>query len=343
MWRQEMAQANIIDNMADIELSLVVPVFNEEDTIPVFVKRIKPVLDAITQEWEVIFVNDGSRDTTLKLLRELNAGERRFKTLNLSRNFGKEPALTAGIDAASGRAVIPMDVDLQDPPELISEMVAKWREGFDMVLAVRSDRASDNFMKRWTAQMFYKIINDLSAVDIPADVGDFRLMDRRVITALGQYRERGRFMKGLFASLGFNQTVVYFARPIRAAGTTKLNVFKLWALALEGIISFSAKPLKVWTYVGLTSALIALVYMLVIIARIVFFGISVPGYASMMSVMLFMNGMILTGLGVIGEYIARIFNEVKARPIYIVSENIGFTEQVSQPALENQVHAISEA
>lgn len=315
------------------ELSLVVPVLNEEDALPIFVARVVPILESITSAWEIVFVNDGSTDGTLRTLRELHRADVRFKAIDLSRNFGKELALTAGIDATVGRAVVPMDVDLQDPPELIVEMVAKWREGFDVVLALRSDRASDTWLKRSTAGAFYAVLNHLSSVDIPANVGDFRLLDRRAVNALGGFRERERFMKGLFASLGFTHAVVPYVRPARSAGETKFRAWKLWLLAVEGIISFSTKPLKIWTYIGIICAAAAAAHASFLIVRVIFFGIDVPGYASLMSAILFLNGLILTGLGVIGEYIARIFYEVKARPLYLVREWIGADRTAPPPSL----------
>lgn len=313
------------------ELSLVVPVFNEEDAIPIFLERVPAMLDGVVGSWEMIFVNDGSRDGTLACLRRANAADPRVKIVDFSRNFGKEIALTAGLDHAMGRAVVPIDVDLQDPPEVIAQLVARWREGFDVVLAARSDRSHDSMPKRVTADLFYRVMNRLSNVPLPSNVGDFRLMDRAVVDVLVQYRERERFMKGLFASLGFRQTTVYYARPERSAGETKFRPLRLWGLAVEGIISFSTKPLKIWTYMGIVCTVLAFAYLLLIIIRTLILGIDAPGYASLMSVMLFMNGIILTGLGVVGEYIARIFNEVKGRPLYIVREQIGDLEPGAEP------------
>lgn len=315
------------------EISLVVPVYNEEEAIPLFLERVTPIIEQISPRWEMVFVNDGSSDRTFSVLREANRQDSRVKILDFSRNFGKEIALTAGIDHSTGRAVVPIDVDLQDPPELIVEMVAKWREGYDVVLAARKDRSSDSWAKRSTASAFYRVMGRLSSVDIPSNVGDFRLMDRRAVEVLCQYRERQRFMKGLFASLGFRQVVVEYARPERSAGETKFRPLRLWGLALEGIISFSTTPLKIWTYIGASCALLSTIYMLWIIGKTLVLGNPVPGYASLMTVMLFMNGIMLTGLGVIGEYVARIFNEVKARPLYIVREQIGLDEGQVEPQL----------
>jgi polyisoprenyl-phosphate glycosyltransferase len=307
-------------------LSIVVPVFNEEASVALFVATIRPVLEAISADWEIVFVNDGSRDSTLAVIRAAHATEPRVRGLDFSRNYGKEIALSAGLDHARGRAVIPMDVDLQDPPELIAAMVEKWREGFDVVLAQRSDRSSDGAMKRGTARLFYKVIARLSDTLIPADVGDFRLIDQSVVAALRSYPERERFMKGIFAHVGFRTATVGYVRPARAAGETKFNGRKLFNLALEGIVSFSTVPLKIWTYVGLGAAVLSIVMLVFIVITTLVEGNAVPGYASLISVILFFNGLLLMGLGVQGEYIARIFAEVKARPLYLVRERIGCDE-----------------
>ncbi len=305
------------------ELSLVVPVFNEEETIDLFVATVTPLLEAIDPRWEILFINDGSRDRTLDLIRAAHGREPRVRGVDFSRNYGKEVALSAGLDHAAGRAVVPIDVDLQDPPELIAAMVVKWREGYDVVLAQRTDRSSDGWLKRATAGLFYQLIGRMSRVRIPANVGDFRLIDQSVVAALRSYPERERFMKGIFASVGFRTTSVPYSRPERVAGTTKFRPAALINLALEGIVSFSTAPLKIWTYIGFLAAIAALVYGGVVVVRTLVFGIDVPGYASLLSIMLFINGLVLIGLGVQGEYIARIFAEVKGRPLYIVREWIG--------------------
>jgi polyisoprenyl-phosphate glycosyltransferase len=306
-------------------LSIVVPVYNEEAAIGLFIETIAPMLTAITSDWEILFVNDGSRDNTLAVIRAAHALEPRVGGIDFSRNYGKEIALAAGLDHARGRAVVPMDVDLQDPPELIAEMVEQWRAGYDVVLARRSDRSSDSMMKRGTARIFYRIIAGLSDTVIPSDVGDFRLIDARVVEALRSYPERMRFMKGIFAHVGFRTTSVNYVRPVRAAGETKFNGRKLFNLALEGIVSFSTVPLKIWTYVGLAAAAMSIVMLIYIIVSTLVYGNAVPGYASLISVVLFFNGLLLMGLGVQGEYIARIFAEVKGRPLYLVRERIGLS------------------
>ena len=309
-----------------IELSLIAPMFNEEDVIDIFFDRVTEILTDNQICYEIICVNDGSTDATFKMLKHYAQQNIHIKIVNLSRNFGKEKALTAGIDFATGMAVVPIDCDLQDPPDLLVEMYNKWKAGFDVVLAKRKDRGSDSFLKRVTSSIFYKIIYNLSEVYIPGNVGDFRLMDRKVIESLRRYPERTRFMKGIFASLGFRETTIEFIRPERAAGTTKWNYFKLYKLALEGIVSFTTLPLKIWSYIGATTALGAFVYGIYLIIKTLAMGIDTPGYASLMVVVLFMSGLILMGLGVLGEYLARIFIEVKQRPIYIVMETIGFED-----------------
>lgn len=305
------------------ELSIVVPVFNEEASIPRYLAEVVPVLEGITADWEIVFVNDGSRDGTLAAIRTANEHDPRVRGVDFSRNFGKEVALSAGLDHAVGRAVVPMDVDLQDPPALIVEMVAKWREGYDVVLAQRIDRSSDSFLKRTTAGAFYGLMRRLSYTDIPAEVGDYRLVDASVVAALRSYPERERFMKGIFASVGYRTTTLSYTRAPRAEGETKFNGRKLFKLALEGIVSFSTVPLKIWTYVGIIAAFAALIYAVYIVSVTLITGIDIPGYASLLTISLLFNGLIMVGLGIQGEYIARIFIEVKARPLYIVRERIG--------------------
>lgn len=311
-------------------LSLVVPMYNEADTIQLLLDRLIPILEHITPDYEIVCVNDGSTDQTLTLLQTAHDQNPCIKIVNLSRNFGKEVALTAGIDYASGDAVIPFDADLQDPPELIPDLVAKWRDGYEMVVAVRYDRRCDTLSKRLTANLFYRLIGHLSDTPIPANAGDFRLMDRRVVEALKLLPERTRFMKGLFAWLGFKQGTVSYVRTPRVAGFSKWNPGKLWNLAVEGIISFTTLPLRVWTYVGLTISVSALGYMSFIIGRTLLVGVDVPGYASIVVMILFFSGVQLIGLGIIGEYLTRVLLEVKQRPLYLVRDAIGFDAMVNK-------------
>ena len=304
-------------------LSVVVPMYNEGESLGVFFARIRAILKEITEDFEILCVNDGSTDDTLERLRDFAQADPRIKVLSLTRNFGKEAALTAGLDYASGDAVIPMDADLQDPPELIPRMVEKWREGFDMVIAVRQERSSDGLMKRTSASGFYWLASRLSDTPIPANAGDFRLLDRRVVLALRKLPERTRFMKGLFGWLGFKQAKVYYARPERAAGRTKWRFWGLWNLALDGLFSFSTLPLRMWTYLGALLALVSLSYGAYIVIRTVLFGVDIPGYASLATMILFFSGINMVGLGIIGEYLGRVFLETKGRPLYLIRESIG--------------------
>jgi len=319
-----------LSDMASPVISLVVPMLNEAEMVPIIVERLTQVLEDIGEAFEVIFVNDGSTDETAPLLDAAHAADDRVKILHLSRNFGKELALTAGFDFAKGEAVIAIDADLQDPPELIKTFVDHWREGYDVVYGQRHDRSTDTAIKRTTANMFYSVMARLSRVNIPASAGDFRLMDRKVVDALRRLRERNRFMKGLFAWVGYRQMAVPYARPPRAAGTTKFNYWRLWNFALDGITSQSTAPLRVAMYFGLFTALVAVIYAIVLMFRTVLNGVDVPGYASTMVAVLFLGGVQLIVLGVIGEYLGRIFEETKHRPLYLVSEAKGF-DQTTAP------------
>jgi glycosyltransferase involved in cell wall biosynthesis len=276
--------------------------------------------------YEIIYVNDGSRDDTIQRLLSLVERDPRVKIIDLSRNFGKEIALTAGIDFASGDAVIPIDADLQDPPEIIPEMIAKWREGYDVVYATRTQRRGDNWFKRWTAHLFYCVIGKVTPIGIPKDTGDFRLLSRPVVEALKQLRERNRFMKGLFSWVGYRQTSVSYQRNPRNAGKTKWNYWKLWNFAVEGITSFSYIPLQFATYFGLSVAFFAFLYALFIVTRTLIMGRDVAGYPSLITVILFLGGVQLFSIGILGEYIGRIYSEVKQRPLYIVKGEYGFSQ-----------------
>ena len=301
-------------------LSLVVPAYNEEESIQTFIDTIDQELAPLRDQLEIVFVNDGSRDKTRQVIEAVIEKDPRVTLINLARNFGKEAAMTAGLFHARGDAVIPMDVDLQDPPALILDFVRLWRdEGYDTVYGVRSDRNADTPMKRLTAGGFYRLFNAVSTTTkIPENAGDFRLMDRRVVEVIKQLPERNRFMKGLFAWAGFNAIGVPYERPARAAGETKFNYWKLWNFALDGFFSFSSWPLRIWSYVGAGVALLSFLYILVIITKVLFFGIDIPGYASLMSVILFLGGMQLISIGVLGEYLGRMFLEVKQRPVFVV-------------------------
>lgn len=308
--------------MEKVMLSLIVPVYNEEGVSHIFVKEIEHVILNLNKTYEIIFINDGSRDNTLSELIELKKLHNNIKIINLSRNFGKEAALTAGLDNALGEAIIPIDVDLQDPPELIKEMVLKWEEGYDVVLAKRVDRSSDTFSKRFTANAFYKLHNRISNINIPENVGDYRLFSRKVLNAIQLLPENQRFMKGIFAWVGFKTTTLEYSRVERIAGKTSFNSWKLWNFALEGITSFSTLPLRIWLYIGTVISLFSFIFGIFILFKTIFYGIDLPGYASTTIIILFLGGIQLIGIGVLGEYIGRLYIESKHRPIYIIDEII---------------------
>jgi glycosyltransferase involved in cell wall biosynthesis len=313
-----------------VELSVVVPMYNEESNIDFFFERMLALLNQLTQQYEIICVNDGSTDNTMDRLIHYHKIDSRIKIINFSRNFGKETALTAGLRYSRGEAVIPIDADLQDPPEMIASLVAKWREGYDVVYAVRTKRHGESWSKRLTAHMFYKIINLFSETPIPKNTGDFRLMDRRVVEVLNRVPERTRFMKGLFAWVGFKQVGLTYERQPRHLGETSWNVWKLWNFALDGITLFSTAGLKFWSYVGVTISLLAFLYAIFLIFHTFLLGRDVPGYASIMVSMLFLGGLQLISLGILGEYLGRVYAEVKHRPLFIVSEQYGFKDGEGQ-------------
>lgn len=305
-------------------LSVLVPMYNEAEVISIFVDTLRPILDGLPVDWEIICVNDGSTDNTLKIVREMSASDDRIKVLNLSRNFGKESALTAALDYARGDAVIPIDADLQDPPQIIPQMVDLWLAGVDVVNAVRSNRDTDTRIKRLTARYFYVLMNAISNIDVPQNVGDFRLISRRVLDVLNSMRERRRFMKGLFSWVGFSSADVFYERQGRAAGKTKWNYWRLWNFAIEGITSFSTFPLKIATYCGFVLAFISLTYAIYLAADTLIVGTDVKGYPSIMTAVLFFGGVNLMFIGIVGEYVGRIYEEVKQRPIYILESSTGF-------------------
>jgi glycosyltransferase involved in cell wall biosynthesis len=304
---------------ASLKLSLIVPVYNEAETIAPFMDRINRVFSEEPQTvLEVVFVNDGSTDDTLLRLLAHQHADGRIRIADLSRNFGKEAALTAGIELATGQAIVPIDVDLQDPPEVIVHMIKMWREGFDVVLGRRTNRESDSWAKRVSAKLFYRIHNKIATPKLPENVGDFRLMDRDVIEALKRLPESSRFMKGLFAWVGFRTACVDYSRPKRVVGTTKFNGWKLWNFALEGMTSFSTDPLRIWTYLGAVVSLLSFTFAAYIALRVILFEVDVPGYASLMVAITFLGGLQLIGIGVIGEYLGRTYLEAKRRPVYLI-------------------------
>lgn len=301
-------------------ISVVIPVFNEEEVVGHFVDRITGVLASIGCPAELIFVDDGSSDSTMNVLMALRERDPHIALVSLSRNFGKEIAVSAGLDHATGEVVIVIDVDLQDPPEIIHKFIAQWQAGFDVVYGQRIARDGETAVKKLTAFLFYRVMRKLSRVDIPADTGDFRLMNRRSVDALKLCREQHRFMKGLFAWIGFRQCAVRYHREARAAGTTKFNYWKLWNFALDGVTSFTTTPLKVATYIGFLTAGIAFLYLFWIVGRTLLYGDPVQGYPSLMAVVLFLGGVQLMTIGVLGEYVGRMFDEAKRRPLYLVKE-----------------------
>jgi glycosyltransferase involved in cell wall biosynthesis len=305
-------------------LSLVIPMHNEAPVLAALFERLDETVGRLGLDLEIVCVDDGSRDDTLELLRERARRDRRIRAVSLSRNFGKEAALTAGLEAAGGDMVVPLDADLQDPPELIAEFVRLWEQGYDVIYGVRSDRSSDTALKRTTANLFYRVFNGVSDFPIPASTGDFRLMDRCVIEALRQLPERNRFMKGLFAWVGFKQVGVPYVRPARLAGETAWGYRKLFRFAVDGVTAFTTLPLRVWTLVGVGAAVVALLTAIGLIVRVLIVGRDVPGYASLMVVVLFAFALQMIALGVMGEYIGRMYQEVKGRPTYLVKDRIGF-------------------
>lgn len=308
-------------------LSLIVPVKDEEAAIAPFVAAVTGALgkldDPASSDFEILFIDDGSMDSTLDQVRKAHAADPRVRAISLSRNFGKEAALSAGLDHARGQAVVPMDVDLQDPPEVLGDMIRQWRDGFDVVCGIRQDRETDSLPKRLTADLYYRAHNMLSDDKIPEHAGDFRLLDRRVVEIIRSMPERNRFMKGLFAWAGFRQAYVPYRRAPRTVGTTKFNYWRLWKFAIDGITSASTVPLRMWSYLGGIVALLAIAYAVFVVFRTLLWGIQVPGYASLMVAILFLGGLQLLSLGVLGEYVGRILIEAKQRPLYVVREEIG--------------------
>nr|WP_303646662.1 glycosyltransferase family 2 protein [Candidatus Chloroploca mongolica] len=311
--------------------SVVAPVYNEEKLIEEFCHRTVATLEPLGEPFEVVLVNDGSRDRSLELMYALHLNDPRIKVINFSRNFGHQLAITAGADHARGDAVVVIDSDLQDPPEVIPELIAKWREGYQVVYAVREERQGETWFKTTTAALFYRLIDRITSVNIPSDAGDFRLMDRKVVNALGQIREHHRFMRGLSVWVGFKSTGVTYQRHARKAGTTKYPLRKMLKFALDGITSFSYLPLQLATYMGFIVAALSFIFILIVFAL----RLGNPtaedaafyGQASTLSIVLFIGAVQLISLGIIGEYVGRIYDEVKGRPLYIVAEALGFEDK----------------
>jgi polyisoprenyl-phosphate glycosyltransferase len=303
------------------KISILIPAYNEEEVLYSLYYRLTKVIDSLPNYFfEILFVNDGSHDNTLNIIKDLREEDLRISYVNLSRNFGKETAMIAGLDYAQGDAVIILDADLQDPPELIPEMIAYWEQGFDDVYAKRRNRAGETWIKKATAKTFYKLLKKTTRIPIQENTGDFRLLDRRCVEALKQMRETQRYTKGMFSWIGYNKKELLFDRDPRAAGETKWNYFRLVDLAIEGITSFTTAPLRFSALFGFTISIFSFIYMLWIILKTLLFGEEVMGYPSIMTVILFLGGIQLLSIGIIGEYLGRIFNETKKRPLYFVEE-----------------------
>jgi len=320
-----------------MKISIVVPCYNEQYVITDFLSTVAPIIQRTKINHEFIFVDDGSVDATVETLSHFTSIYPEIRIVVLSRNFGKEAAMTAGLTYASGNAVILMDCDLQDPPELIPMMIEKWQEGYKVVHAVRRTRNADTWLKRSTARFFYHLMENISDVQIPSNCGDYRLIDRIVVNAILQFPERNRFMKGIMAAVGHKATQVEYDRPKRSAGETKFNLWKLWNFALDGITGFSTVPLRIWTYIGGVVALSSFIYAGWIIFKTLLWGQVTPGYATLMSVVLFLGGVQLIGIGILGEYIGRVVAESKQRPIFLIGSLIGFGNSDLNQNLEHQV------
>ena len=306
---------------ATMLLSVVVPAYNEEEVLPIFYKRLSATLNTVDMRTEVVYINDGSTDNTLRIMQAFQKEDPNTAIIDLSRNFGKEIAVTAGLDHANGDIVVIIDADLQDPPELISEFIKQWEDGYDVVYGKRITRSGETVIKKVTAYVFYRVIKKFSRVYIPEDTGDFRLLSRRCVDSLKYLREQHRFMKGLFAWIGYSQKAVPYRRDPRYRGQTKWNYLKLWDFALEGFTSFTIAPLKIATYLGVATAIAGFIYAVFVICKTLIYGDPVKGYPSLMVVILFLGGIQLLTIGILGEYLGRIFNETKQRPLYFINEH----------------------
>ena len=318
-------------------ISIVVPAFNEEAVLPQFHQTIALVLSELPFVFELVYINDGSSDNTLSIIKQLRESDKQVTLIDLSRNFGKEIALSAGLQKAAGDAVIVIDADLQDPPELIPELIREWQNGYDVVYAQRTHRKGESLLKRTTAHFFYRIIQRISKIAIPEDTGDFRILSRRAVNALNTFNEQHRFMKGLFAWIGYRQKAVHYQRDPRHAGETKWNYWKLWNFALDGITSFTIAPLKISTYLGLITAAGAFAYGIYMVIETLIYGNPVAGYPSLIVIILILGGVQLVAIGILGEYLGRIFNETKRRPLYFINEYIPSSEaDARRPASEHE-------
>lgn len=309
--------------MSHAFISVIVPMYNEEEVIGTTFKRLKEVMDSTGDRYELIFVNDGSKDRSADMIRELSRKHKEIVLIDFSRNFGHQIAITAGMDYAQGDAIIIIDADLQDPPEIMLDMIAKWREGYEVVYGKRIKRKGETWFKKTTAMLFYRTLRALTSVDIPSDTGDFRLIDRKVCDVLKGLKEKNRFVRGLISWIGFKQTSVEFVREERYAGVTKYPLKRMLKFALDAITSFSYKPLRIASYIGFTISFVSFIYLLIVLYQRLFTETTTAGWASIVAINLLFNGIILILLGVIGEYIGRIYDETKNRPLYIVREAVG--------------------
>jgi len=309
----------------DYKVALIVPVYNEHETVETFVNTVNEKLVTEINHIEIVFVDDGSKDDTVSIITQLQKKDKKISLIRLSRNFGKEAAMSAAIDLVNADAIVPIDVDLQDPPELVLDFIRVWRdEGIDTVYGVREDRSKDTNTKRFSSEGFYYVFNKLSGrVKIPENVGDFRLIDRKIIEILKTLKERNRFMKGLYAWPGFSSKGIGYSRPERSAGSTKWNYWKLWNFALDGIFAFSSIPLKVWSYLGGCIAFLSLSFMAWTFGKTLLLGNPTPGYTTLICVILFLGAVQLISIGILGEYVGRLSQEVKGRPVYVVEDILG--------------------
>lgn len=316
--------------------SVIVPMYNEEEVIGTTFERLKQVMDSLGERYELIFVNDGSKDRSAEIIKELAEQHQEVVLIDFSRNFGHQIAITAGMDYARGDAIVIIDADLQDPPEVIVQMIDKWRDGYEVVYGKRVKRKGETWFKKATAKIFYRTLRALTNVDIPADTGDFRLIDRKVCDVLKGLKEKNRFVRGLVSWIGFRQTSVEFVREERFAGVTKYPLKRMLRFALDAITSFSYKPLKIASYIGFTISFFSFIYLVIVVYQRLFTNTTMAGWASIVAINLLFNGIILILLGVIGEYIGRIYDETKNRPLYIVRERIGQQEEEAAPRLQRQ-------
>jgi glycosyltransferase involved in cell wall biosynthesis len=317
--------------MAQPLISIVVPVLNEADNISPLISRLTPILDTLDARWEIVFVDDGSTDSTLAAIKALHHQDPRFLAISFSRNFGKEIAIAAGLRYARGDAAIIMDADLQHPPEMLRAFVAHWRAGYQVVYGQRRNREADRPLRRLLSRAFYKLFNALARTDIPKNAGDFRLLDRRAIDAMNALNETSRFNKGLFSWIGFRSIGVPYTVAGRAHGTSKWSFARLLRFALDGLTSFSTLPLRIWSLIGLAISFTAFAYALLFLARTLVFGVDVPGFPTLIISVMFFSGVQLISLGVLGEYLGRVYEQVKARPLYIVAEEVGIAHDESGP------------